>query len=278
MRGGDAVGEQKLDATDAKTDLEHLQGHRDLWIAYKYRDSEQAREQLIEQYVDLVKYVAGQLAVGMPEGIQPSELETYGVFGLIDALERFDIERGIKFETYAVTRIRGSILDGVRKMDWVPASVRRKKRRIEKAYRKLREELGRPATDEEVAEQLGITLKRFRADVEQISRSSLVYLDESPTDDVTGAGSLLNFIPDDNAANPFDEVSWKMQKQRLAEAIEQLSEREQLVLTLYYYEGLTLSEIGEVLDLSASRISQIHSKAVMRLRGMLSREKQLFES
>ena len=264
--------------TLSEQDLSHLTADPSLWMDYKRSDDKQARDELIKKHLKLVKYVAGQLAVGMPPEVQPEDLETYGIFGLVDALKRFDMTRGIKFETYAVTRVRGSILDGVRKMDWVPASVRRKTRKIEEAYQALREKLGRQATDQEMAEYLDVSLGRFKGDVEQMSRSSLVYLDEVRSDeDGGGVTSLLSFIPDDNATDPFEAVSWKRQKELLAEAIKDLKERERLILTLYYYEGLTLAEIGEVLDLSASRISQIHSKTVLKLRGMLGANENLFE-
>ncbi len=268
----------QVDKECSPEDLSHLGEDAPLWIAYRRHDDEKAREELITKHVELVKYVAGQLAMGMPAEVQQEDLETYGIFGLMDAMERFDIHRGIKFETYAVTRVRGSILDGVRNMDWVPASVRRKTRQIEEAYQYLREELGRQATDQEMAEYLDMTVQRFRADVEQVSRSSLVYLDEVRRDeDSSGVTSLLSFVPDENAADPFDSLAWKTQKERIAHAIEELSERERLIVTLYYYEGLTLAEIGEVLDLSASRISQIHSKIVLKLRGMLSEDRSLFQ-
>ncbi len=260
-------------------DLRHLGENAELWRRFKEEGDAEAREQLILQYLELVRHAAGQMAMGMPAEIHASDLETYGVFGLIDALDKFNIERGIKFETYAVTRIRGSILDGVRNMDWVPASVRRKNRDIEEAHQHLRANLGRPATDEEVADYLGITVDRLHDYLHQISQSALVYLDESrSSDDPLGVDTLLDSVPDQEVEDPFEATSWQVQRESLARAIEELTDQERLVVTLYYYEGLTLSEIARTMDLSPSRISQVHSKAVTKLRGMLQQEEYLFET
>jgi len=262
--------------TDDK--LEHLGDAADLWKKYKIDGDAEAREELILHYLHLVKNAAGQMAISMPSEVQASDLESYGIFGLIDALDKFDINRGFKFETYAITRIRGAILDGVRNMDWVPASVRKKYKDIEDAYQTLRIRLNRQATDQEVAEYLGLSLEKFYDHLHQISQSSLLYLDENRTEeDEMGIDTLLSSVPDNEASDPFEETSWQVQRDRLAEAIDELTEQERLVITLYYYEGLTLSEIGEVIELSPSRISQIHSKAIMRLRGKLKTEKHLFE-
>lgn len=248
-----------------------------LWRDYKENRDQKAREELIVHYTSLVKYAAGQMAMGMPREVRPEDLETYGVFGLIDAMDRFDPQRRIKFETYAISRIKGAILDGIRKMDWVPASVRRKVRAIEDAYRDFYVEYGRNASDEELAGELGITVERLREDLSQMSRSALIYLDHSPpADNDDRENSLLATIPDRDVRDPFETAQWNSQKRRLGEAIEDLKEKERLVITLYYYEGLTLTEIAGVLDLSPSRISQIHSKAVMRLRGRLAGDRDLF--
>jgi RNA polymerase sigma factor FliA len=260
-----------------RDDYEHLGDRAELWRAFKEKKDPEARESLILAYIELVKYVSGQMAMGMPAEIQPSDLETYGIFGLMDALDKFDVSRKIKFETYAVMRIRGAILDGVRNMDWVPASVRRRSREIRDAHQALRSELGRQATDEEVARYLGISPERLRKDSAQLARTTMVYLDEArTTEEVSNVDTLLNSIPDEKAADPFEETSWRAQKELLAEAIGDLKEQEQLVITLYYYEGLTLSEIAEVMELSPSRISQVHSRAVSRLRGKLSADRELF--
>jgi len=263
----------------SENQLRHLGDRAELWRRYKEEGDDDAREQLILEYLELVRHTAGQMAMGMPTEIQASDLETYGVFGLIDALEKFNIEREIKFETYAVTRIRGAILDGVRNMDWVPASVRRKSRDIENAHQHLRASLGRPATEEEVASYLGIPLEKLHDHLHQISQSSLAYLDESrSSEDPLGVDTLLNSVPDQEAVDPFEAATWKAQRDSLARAIEELSEQKRLVVTLYYFEGLTLTEIARVMDLSPSRISQIHTKAVTSLRGYLQQQEYLFEA
>ncbi len=255
----------------------HLGDKGDLWIRYK-RDGERgARDELIIGYSHLVKYTAGQMAMGMPAEVGPSDLETYGIFGLIDAMDRFDPERGIKFETYAVSRIKGAILDGVRKMDWVPASVRRKSKDIERAYRELYAKLGRGASDAELASHMGVSVDRLREDLGQTSRSALAYLDEArPGEGDDAIGSLMSSIPDESAEDPYEVLQWEESREKIADSIRSLGEKERLVITLYYYQGLTLSEIARIMELSPSRISQIHSKAVMRMRGMLSAERDLF--
>lgn len=249
----------------------------ELWRKYKQDRDREARNELIVNYAPLVKYVAGQMAMGMPKEVKSEDLETYGIFGLIDAMDRFNPLRGVKFETYATSRIRGAILDGVRKMDWAPASIRRKARIIEEGYRDFYLKYGRTASDEELAERLGITPSQLRDDLTEVSRSCLIYLDHiPPANDGERENSLLATIPDHDAQDPFETTQWNFQKKRLTEAIESLNEKERIVITLYYYQGLTLTEIAGVLDLTPSRISQIHSKAVMRLRGRLSGDRNLF--
>ncbi len=262
-------------AQDAAFD--HLGDEARAWYRYKMQGEQAARNELISKYAELVKYVAGQMAMGMPAMVQPADLETYGIFGLIDAMDRFDPKREIKFSTYAVTRIRGAILDGVRKMDWVPASLRRRAREITEAYRRLYKRNGRQATDEEMADYLGMSVEKFRDELAQVHATALMHLDDIIIDEEGGtAGRLVDQLPDDDAVDPFESAAWRDQKKMLAEAIRELSAQEQDVLTLYYYEGLTLTEIGHVLELSPSRISQIHSKAVLRLRGKLKVDSFLF--
>ncbi len=247
------------------------------WVKFKRDGDKAARDELIVAYSSMVRYTAGQMAMGMPAEVQPGDLETYGIFGLIDAMDRFDPDRGIKFETYAVTRIKGAILDGVRKMDWVPASVRRKIRHIEEAYRKLYTSTGRHPGDEEVADELGIPVEKFHEDLSQSSRSAMVYLDDTRhMEDSEGAVSPWSTVPDESAVDPFEATEWTLKRERLADAIRALNENERLVITLHYYQGLTLSEIARVVDLTPSRISQIHSKAVLKMRGQLSSERTMF--
>jgi len=258
--------------------LEHLGEDAPAWWAYKRQGDMGARDRLILKHASLVKHIAGRLAVGMPQEVLASDLETYGIFGLLEAMERFDENRGIKFETYAVVRIRGAILDGLRQMDWVPASVRRRARQVEEAYNHLYTTLGRAATDEEMAEYMEMDLDSFQDLLAQVSTLSLVYLDEIwGTEDEDGRPTALrDFIADEDSADPLEQVEWNEKREVLAEAIERLPDKERLVVSLHYYEGLTLVEISRILDLSASRISQLHSKAILRLRGYLGRHKALF--
>lgn len=244
-----------------------------LWIAYKEQGDRSAREKLIVHYIHLVKYVAGRLAMGLPPHVDPDDLYSYGIFGLINAVERFDHIRGIKFETYAITRIRGAILDGLRAMDWVPASLRQRAKEIEEAYWRLENQLGRSATDEEVAAELGMPLEDFHRMIADLGRSQVLSLDElwPVSDGDEGEFTLKDLVGDEKAEDPFASASMSEMKRVLADAINRLPEKEKLVVSLYYYEGLTAKEISEVMELSVSRISQLHSKALLRLRGRLSR-------
>lgn len=247
---------------------------RDLWRRYKQEGDTAARERLVLAYSPLVKYVAGKIGSGLPSYVDESDLISYGLTGLINAIERFDITREIKFETYAMTRIKGAIIDELRSMDWVPRSVRTRAREFERANSKLEHQLHRTPTDEELAEELGVTTDELQEQIRQISNSAVIALDElwSVSDSSGGRVSLLDTIEDPNAADPersFDAVTVKEQ---LAEAIGRLPEREKLVIALCYYENLTLREIGEVLGVTESRVSQLHTKAVLRLKSRLQDE------
>ncbi|MDA8233818.1 MAG: RNA polymerase sigma factor WhiG [Clostridia bacterium] len=259
---------------------EKLQANvNDLWQRYKEQEDIQAREELIVQYASLVKYVAGRLAISLPANVQRDDLISYGIFGLIDALEKFDHTRGIKFETYAISRIKGSIWDGLRAMDWVPYSIRQKAKELEKTYIILENQLGRAATDEEVCTAMKITLAQFHQMLAETSATSVLSLDEiwRLDNDHSDPVRLLDTIEDTNASDPTIMAEYEEMKGILADAIGKLPERERMVIALYYYEGLTLKEIGEVLGVTESRISQMHTKAILRLRGRLSRiKKKLF--
>jgi RNA polymerase sigma factor FliA len=244
---------------------------KDLWRRYKDDADEKARERLVLGYAPLVKYVAGRMASGLPSHVEEADLISYGLLGLISAIERFDPGREIKFETFAVTRIKGSIIDELRSLDWVPRSVRTKAREIERANAMLEHELHRAPTDQEMAAQLEITVEEFQESLVRISNSSVVALDELWTvSDASGDQvSLLDTIQDPTALDPAHEVDSTEMKDRLTDAIKRLPEREQLVVALYYYENLTLREIGEVLGVTESRVSQLHTKAVLRLKSGL---------
>jgi RNA polymerase sigma factor for flagellar operon FliA len=244
---------------------------RDLWRRYKDNGDPQARERLVLAYSPLVKYVAGRMSSGLPAHVEEADLISYGLLGLISAIERFEPAREIRFETFAITRIKGSIIDELRSLDWVPRSVRAKAREIERANAKLEHQLHRAPTDQEMADALGTTLDDFQESLVRISNSSVVALDELWTvSDASGDQvSLLDTIQDPGAVDPAQEMDITDMKDRLADAIARLPEREKLVVALYYYENLTLREIGEVLGVTESRVSQLHTKAVLRLKSRL---------
>jgi RNA polymerase sigma factor for flagellar operon FliA len=227
-------------------------------------------------YSPLVKYVAGRMSSGLPAHVDEADLISYGLGGLISAIERFELEREIKFETYAIPRVRGAIIDELRSLDWVPRSVRARAREIERANAKLEHRFQRAPTDEEMARELEITVDEFQASLVQISNSTIAALDElwTVSDSSGDQGSLLDTIQDHDAPDPEAMIDATELKDRVADAIARLPEREKLVIALYYYENLTLREIGEVLGVTESRISQLHTKAVLRLRSRLQSEDQ----
>jgi RNA polymerase sigma factor FliA len=241
---------------------------KDLWRRYQTAGDERARERLVVAYSPLVKYVAGRLASGLPTHVDEADLISYGLIGLISAIERFEPDREIKFETYAIARIRGAMIDELRSLDWVPRSVRNRAREIERAMAELENRHKRTPSDEEVAAELGITVGEFEESLTQIARSSVVALDELWSSSGAGGEStaLIDTIEDPHASDPSRELLQGEMRQALAQAITRLPDRERLVVTLYYYEELTLREIGEVLSVTESRVSQLHTKAILRLR------------
>jgi RNA polymerase sigma factor for flagellar operon FliA len=245
---------------------------RVLWQEFKRTNDRGLRDRLILTYAPLVKYVAGRLGSGLPAHVEEGDLVSYGLLGLIGAIERYDPNLGIKFETYAIARIKGSIIDELRSMDWVPRSVRARARDIERAIADLESRLARAPTDEEIAAKLGITEEEFQDSLLEISRSSIAALDElwaSPGSS-GDAVALIDTIEDPTAAEPQSAMAHTEVREALGEAISRLPEREKLVVTLYYYEELTLREIGEVLGVTESRVSQLHTKAILRLKARLS--------
>ncbi|MFZ4515443.1 MAG: RNA polymerase sigma factor WhiG [Acidimicrobiia bacterium] len=240
----------------------------DLWRAYKSDGTPDARDRLILHYSPLVKFVAGRVASGLPHNVEQTDLTSYGIFGLIDAIDKFDPERGFKFETYAIARIKGAIIDELRAIDWVPRSVRAKAREIERAYSKLENELKRSPEDREVATELGITEDELANSMSQISFVGLVALDELLDAGNDRSGSVKDSLAD-RSGDPEQQYEVDEMKHVLADAINRMPEREKLVLTLYYYQGLTLNEIGSVLGVTESRVCQIHTKAILQLRGRL---------
>ena len=243
-----------------------------LWREYKSAGQERLRERLILHYSPLVKYVAGRVGAGLPPNIEQADLISYGIFGLIDAIEKFDLERAIKFETYAMSRIRGAIIDELRSIDWIPRSVRSKAREVERAYAALEGRLHRSPTEAEVAGELGIGLEDLHTIFSQVSFVNVVALDEllSAGGEKGDTLSLVDTLQDTKAEDPVAAFENEETKHLLARAINTLPEREKIVVTLYYYEGLTLAEIGQVLGVTESRICQMHTKAVLQLRGKLA--------
>jgi RNA polymerase sigma factor for flagellar operon FliA len=250
--------------SDARTDVTTL------WTRYKQDDDAIARDELILNYSPLVKYVAGRLASSLPQTVDTADLISYGIFGLIDAIEKFDPGRAIKFETYAISRIKGAIIDELRAMDWVPRSVRSRAREIEGAYVALENTLRRVPSDQEVAEHMNITLKEFQDLLAKLSYTSVVSFEELWVGGERDEGqNAIGSIKDDTAEDPVAIFETGEIKEILAGAIDKLPDRERTVVALYYYEGLTLKEIGQVLGVTESRVSQLHTKAVLRLRAKL---------
>ena len=242
-----------------------------LWRSFRATPDDKAlRDRLILTYAPLVKYVAGRLGSGLPAHVEEEDLVSYGLLGLIGAIERYDPDRDVKFETYAIARIKGAIIDELRSLDWVPRSVRARAREIERAIATMEAKLHRPPTDEEIAAKLEVSVEELDESLSEISRSSIAALDELWT--VSAGGdqvALIDTIEDTEAPSPESSLSATELKEALGEAIARLPEREKLVVTLYYYEELTLREIGEVLGVTESRVSQRHTKAILRLKARL---------
>jgi RNA polymerase sigma factor for flagellar operon FliA len=242
-----------------------------VWERYKATSDAGLRDSLIIHYSPLVKFVASRVAVGLPQNVEQADLASYGMFGLIDAIDKFEPGRGFKFETYAISRIKGAILDELRSIDWVPRSIRAKARSVEKAYAKLEAKFGRTPSDEEVAVEMKLTDEQFQATLSQISVLGLAALDEMLVmgGDRGESLTLGDTIADSNHG-PMGAFEVTELRQMLSQAINGMPEREKIVLTLYYYENLTLSEIGRVLGVTESRVCQIHTKAVLQLRSRLA--------
>jgi RNA polymerase sigma factor for flagellar operon FliA len=242
----------------------------ELWERYKLDRVPEARERLILQYSPLVKYVAGRVSVGLPATIEHADLVSYGMFGLIDAIEKFDLDKGVKFETYAIARIKGAIIDELRSIDWIPRSVRSKARDVERALTALEVKLRRTPSERELAEELGVGIKELRQTLTQVSLVSLVALDESFSGEDSERQALVDTLQDPKAADP--EASYEDVEQRvlLGEALNRMTEREKTVIVLYYYEGMTLAQIGQVLGVTESRVCQLHTKAVLGLRAKMA--------
>jgi len=271
MARSGSTGKSKTVARKSEQDPAPKDTATPLWLEYKANHSADAREKLILHYSPLVKYVAGRVSSGLPPSVEFGDLVSYGVFGLLDAIDKYDPDRGIKFETYAIARIKGAIIDELRADDWVPRSVRFKAREIERAYTVLESELRRIPTDEEVAEKLGVTMEEYLNLLSKMSLISLVALDElwTVSGDRPDKISLADTVEDVKVKDPSKTFEIEEMKDMIAEAINHLPERERIVVSLYYFEGLTMREIGEVLSVTESRVCQMHTKAILRLRARL---------
>lgn len=230
----------------------------------------QQKDKLIMEYAPLIKFIAQKIAVRLPSNIELDDLISSGVIGLMDAIDKYDPTRDNKFKTYAEFRIRGSILDELRAQDWVPRSVRDKAKLLDRTFVNLEAELGRSPTDEEVCEKLSITIDDFHDMVNQVRPVSVLSIDEAATFSSVDKKSILNLLEGCKLNNPFNQLNLKSVKGIVTQSIEDLPERQRLVLSLYYYEDLNLKEIGKILRVTESRVSQLHAQAIARLRAKLS--------
>ncbi|TVT02704.1 FliA/WhiG family RNA polymerase sigma factor [Amycolatopsis bartoniae] len=242
-----------------------------LWREFRERPNQRLRERLVLHYAPLVKYVAGRVGTGLPTHVDVGDLVQSGIFGLIDAIEKFDPDRGWRFETYAMQRIRGAILDDLRSQDWVPRVVRSRLREAERALERLGARLHRTPSDTELAEELGIGLDELRDLYGQLRLTSVVALEDLIAAG-KDSGSLVDTLQDEDAVDPVAVLVDRDNRRQLAEAIAQLTERDRIVVSLYYFESLTLAEIGKVLGVTESRVSQLHTRAVLRLRARLTEQ------
>ncbi|MDR2940232.1 MAG: FliA/WhiG family RNA polymerase sigma factor [Clostridiales bacterium] len=243
-----------------------------VWEQYAKTKDKNIKQKLILEYATLVKFVAGRLSVHIGQHVDYDDLVSYGIFGLIDAIDKFDYEKGVKFETYASLRIRGAIIDSIRKLDWVPRTLRQKNKQLEQTYQELEFELGREPTEEELADKLNISIDEVKELIKKSSVVSLISLD-----DYLEQNHEADYSAGNNNRKDSPEAIYEMQevKELLKDAIDKLSEKERKVISLYYFEDLTLKEISKIMDVSESRISQIHSKAVLRLQTRLGKYKNI---
>jgi RNA polymerase sigma factor for flagellar operon FliA len=243
----------------------------ELWQEYRQNKNPKIRDAFIRQYAPLVKYVAGKVYDGMPATVEFDDLVSYGTFGLLDAIEKFDPEQNVKFKTYAVVRIRGAIFDELRSTDWVPRSVRQKIREVEEAISSLEAQLGRPVSDQEIAGYLKIDENEFVKMMVKISGTSVLSLNEVWfSGDENDKVSIQDSIEGPEALKPDVEIERKEIQRIVFDVINQLPEKEKKIIILYHYEDLTLKEIGQVLDITESRVSQLHSKAMLRIKAKLT--------
>ena len=242
---------------------------QELWERFKSSGDAASRDGLILHYSPLVKFVAGRVRAGLPRSVDAQDLISYGTFGLIDAIDKFDLERGFKFETYAVNRIKGAILDELRALDWVPRSVRARAREIQRSLAELEHGLRRSASDQELADHMDIPVEQLQHQLGELSTLGFVALDELLNPGERDSGAVGDLLADPLAHDPSGSFEREETRYMLVDAVNRLPDRDRLVVTLYYFEGLTLAEIGKVLAVTESRVCQIHTKAVMSLRNRL---------
>ena len=245
-----------------------------LWEEYSKNKTPELRERIIIEYASLVKIVAGKLGIYLGYNVEYDDLVGYGTFGLIDAIDKYDFDKGVKFETYASLRIRGAILDQVRRMDWLPRTLRQKQKRMDAAYQKLETESGRFATDEELAAELEISVEELGQWQAQTKAAGVVSLDEYL--EQGSENGIVGTVESEDFAQPEKQMEQKTMKELLVQSLESLTDKEKKVILLYYYEELTLKEISEVLEVSESRISQLHTKAIQKLRLKLGNQIEIF--
>lgn len=243
-----------------------------LWHQYTLDRNIQTREELLLRYLPLVKYVASKMMFSLPTCVDYNDLLSAGVMGLIGALERFNPEHGVKFETFVLPRIKGAILDELRTLDWAPRSLRSKARKLEKANERLERQLGRSACGYEIADEMNMDIEDYGNILNDLSKASLLSLDGSRVEDNEKVTSMYDLLENPESDNPHRNLENVEMKKLMVQAIEKLNEQEKIVMALYYYEELTLKEIGQVLNITESRVSQIHSKAIECLKSDLEKE------
>lgn len=239
-----------------------------LWEAYRKNPSPELREKIILEYAQLVKVVAGRLSMYLGYNVEYDDLVSYGIFGLIDAIDKFDLNKDVKFETYASLRIRGAILDQIRKMDWIPRTVRQKQKKIDEAIKQIEMRTGKNALDEEIADELGLSESELNTWQSQLKVTNVVSLNEFLEQ---GSEPVMDARQNSHFIQPEDLIQENELKEVLQEALESLTEKEKKVILLYYYEDLTLKEISQILEVSESRVSQLHTKALQKMRGKMGK-------
>lgn len=248
--------------------------HKDLWQRWRQSRDSAAQDELTRTYLWLVRYIAGRLMVGLPAHVDQADIEGHGCFGLLEAVNRYDPERGVRFETFAIPWVRGACFEGLRAMQWAPA-LRKRARQFERAQEELLSALGREPTRDELARHMDLTLDQVDKRIEEVGTLAVLSLDETFTyQDEADSGTLGDRVSDQSAPDPEMASEFAEKRDLLAKAIESLGDKERLVISLFYYEGLLAREISELLGLSQARVSQIHSQAILRLRGKLSRLKK----